>query len=144
MGGTAALRYGQLGLIIVEPMLLALRTKYALRAVLCLKGEKAGEYIEVQELSKRIAVSAPYLAKVVKGLAKAKILETRRGPNGGVRYPKKRKVSFFDICVAMKDPLLVSQCMMSKKKCDSNRHCQLHDHWARLRVKLVKMLKDAS
>jgi Rrf2 family protein len=69
--------------------MISLSTKYAIRALIELTKLEKDQLIQVQELSERIQIPQPYLAKVVKSLAQKGFVFSRRGIHGGVRLEKK-------------------------------------------------------
>lgn len=56
--------------------------EYALRAAVCL-AEAGGQALTTAEISEATQVPADYLAKVLRGLGRAKLVRSRRGLNGG-------------------------------------------------------------
>lgn len=57
--------------------------EYALRAAVCLAWEPAGAALTTQEIAARAGVPAGYLAKVLQVLARARVVGSQRGANGG-------------------------------------------------------------
>ena len=57
-------------------------TEYALKAIVCLAAEQ-GQNLNVQEIASRTKAPANYLSKILQQLAKAKIVTSRRGLQGG-------------------------------------------------------------
>lgn len=124
--------------------MLELSTKYALKALLHLANETDGQYILVKELSEKANVPGPYLSKIIKQLALKEIVETRRGMSGGVRLPKKKKqISFYDVCVALDDPVVSQGCFLTKHACNSANPCVMHSHWSRIKRELAKFLQSS-
>lgn len=62
--------------------MLSQTSEYALRAIVCL-AEKPGQQLTAQEIATATAVPADYLAKVLLALARAGIVRSQRGRNGG-------------------------------------------------------------
>ena len=57
--------------------------EYSLRAVLCLAAASAGGSLTTQQIAERARIPAGYLAKVLQILARAGIVSSQRGLNGG-------------------------------------------------------------
>ena len=119
-------------------------SKYALQALLVLSKRKEGEFVQVNALSKDSDVPGPYLAKIIKTLAARQIVETRRGISGGVRlHPEARSTTFFEVCQALNDPITADSCLLSKKRCNGEAPCPMHDRWSVLRSQIVKFLHES-
>lgn len=56
--------------------------EYALRAVVCL-GAENGRPMTTQAIAEKTRVPASYLSKVLQGLGRAELVESRRGLHGG-------------------------------------------------------------
>jgi Rrf2 family protein len=147
--------------------MLSAQSKYALRALLYLQrhseqqvqllggarkrsnqGASATEqvselpFLRVDEIAAETKLPAPYLSKVLKGLAERGIIESRRGKNGGVRLNSSQlSTSFFEVCQAMQDPLVREECMLFKKPCDPNDPCAFHTKWCTTKQKFLHFLK---
>ena len=57
--------------------------EYALRALLCLAECPAGTALTTQQIAERARIPSGYLAKILQTLAKAGLLSSQRGINGG-------------------------------------------------------------
>lgn len=124
--------------------MLAVSTKYALKALLILVEETSGEFMQVKTLSEMADVPGPYLSKIIKQLAARNLVETRRGSSGGVRFPKGgQSISFYDVCVALDDPILSQKCFLNKGVCERKNPCIMHDHWSKIKQELAKFLSDS-
>lgn len=124
--------------------MLSLSTKHAIRALRSLAEFPPGDFVRVQQVSKKSGVPGPYLSKIMKTLAQKGLIESRRGSRGGVRLPTPRKpLSFYEICEALDDGSLSPQCILSKKGCNSLSPCGMHTKWTTLRERINQFLKDS-
>ncbi len=124
--------------------MLSVSSKYAIQALLTLAKHEDGEFVRVEELSRKSKIPGPYLSKIMKSLAQKKIIESRRGISGGVRLPPtKSNLSFYDVCLALNEPTLNSQCLLSKRGCNLQSPCEMHQRWSTMRESFCKFLKDA-
>lgn len=115
-------------------------------ALICLANEHEHpkEFMRVDVLSKKAGVPAPYLSKIIKILSQKHLVETRRGLTGGVRLGANGdKISFFDICKALDDPIVYQHCLLSKKACSVKSPCALHHEWMKNREQIHRFLKSA-
>lgn len=119
-------------------------SKYALKALLSLAQAEAGEFHRVEDLSRKAGVPGPYLSKLLKQLVKKGLVISRRGIQGGVQLnPKLKKLTFFEVCDALEDPIINKYCFLSKTSCNSSSPCPLHSRWGAIREGLHKFLKES-
>jgi Rrf2 family iron-sulfur cluster assembly transcriptional regulator len=124
--------------------MLAVTTKYAIKALQHLAKQDSRHFMQVNALSQAIEVPGPYLAKIVKALAARGVVETRRGFSGGVRLsPREGTLTYYDICIALDDPVVISSCLLSKESCNSQDPCPIHVEWRKTKELLVKFLQKA-
>ncbi|MBN8549340.1 MAG: Rrf2 family transcriptional regulator [Deltaproteobacteria bacterium] len=124
--------------------MLALSTKYALKALLFLARNQSEEFMLVRALSEEAEVPGPYLSKIIKQLAAKQLVETRRGILGGVRFPKNRpSITFYDVCVALDDPIVSQGCFLTKHPCTTRSPCVMHSHWTRIKSEVAKFLQES-
>lgn len=126
--------------------MLAVTTKYALSCLIHLARHSHGEFMQVKELSKQAEIPGPYLSKIVKGLASKGIVDTKKGKHGGVRFPaqgKKTQVSFYDVCLALEDPVVAQRCLLSKGQCLAGEPCAIHFKWRAAQSDFLKFLKQS-
>jgi Rrf2 family protein len=122
--------------------MLSQQSKYALRAVQHLKTLKSGTLVRVEEIAKATDLPAAYLSKVLKLLVHEKLLESRRGKNGGVALMERRKpLTFMDICKAVEDPIVASECVLRKQSCNLKTPCAFHLKWSATKKKLLLFLE---
>lgn len=121
--------------------MLSQQSKYALRAVMYLNRLGSNKYLRVEQIAEATGLPAPYLSKLLKLLVQHGLLISRRGKNGGVALnPNKDKVTFYDICLALEDPIILSECVLFKKPCNEEHHCAFHKKWAATKKRLLEFL----
>lgn len=118
-------------------------TQYAIKALLLLAKQDTEVFVQVSKLSVDANVPGPYLSKIMKTLAIKGIVLTRKGINGGVKItPRIRELSFYDICAALDDPVVHSQCLLNNLACSRTSPCSFHTAWAELREQVAKHLSQ--
>ena len=123
--------------------MLCQQSKYALRAVMYLKQQPEQSLVRVEDIAREANLPAPYLSKILKALARGKIIVSRRGKNGGVRLNRARgEISFFDICSSVEDPIVRSECVLFKQPCDKNAPCPFHSNWASTKENFLSFLEN--
>ncbi len=103
-------------------------SKYAIRSVLYLAiytndTKKLGS----KEVAKTIKVPAPFLAKILQKLAKAQLISSTKGPNGGFYLTKKnRQNSMLDIVACSEGIDLFKKCFLGLEHCSDQNPCAIH------------------
>ena len=104
--------------------MLSQSVEYALRAVVFLARD--GEPHTAAQVAEATQVPAPYLSKVLQGLARAGIVRSQRGIGGGMTLvPEPDKLTIFDVVSAV-DPLQrIESCPLGLRE-HGVRLCALH------------------
>ncbi|MBL7661401.1 Rrf2 family transcriptional regulator [bacterium] len=129
--------------------MLELSSKYAIRALSYLStlhsDDNQNTFVQVQSIAKKVQVPAPYLAKLLKELGQAGILETKKGVQGGVRLAKRPtgKLSFWEICASLSDPITQPSCLLNKGACNINSPCPFHEDWSKIQCSTNEFLKNS-
>lgn len=125
--------------------MLSPQSKYAIQAIFYLHENKEKGLFRVEDIAEINNLPAAYLSKIFKVLTQKKILLSRRGKNGGVMLnPKQKKISFYDLCKALDEPLLNEQCVMFQKECNKKTPCPFHKTWSPLKKQMIDYLKHFS
>lgn len=86
-------------------------TNYALHTVLFLAAATPSKFVGVQQLAERQEVSLTYLSKILTKLAKAGIIESVSGANGGYRLKRDwEEISFLDVIHAIEGTASLFDC----------------------------------
>ena len=104
-------------------------TGYAIRALTCL-ADDPDEQLFIQDIADRAGVPRPYLAKILKRLNEAALIESKRGYKGGVwlaRPPE--NIALWDIALALEGDGFLSRCMLGCDTCSDRRDCPAHEFW---------------
>ena len=121
--------------------MLSQQSKYALRALVYVSRQPSTAYLKVTDIAEKTDLPAPYLSKILKSLVKAKLLVSRRGKNGGVQLNRQIPgITFMQICAAVEDPIVRSECVLFKKACDKKAPCPFHSRWSSTKSQLLDFL----
>lgn len=102
----------------------------------------AGTPLQVREIAERTQVPAPYLAKIVHQLGRKGYVRTRRGVGGGVELAiDPARVTLFELCETLEDPILDAQCLLGLGSCNDDRDCPAHAFSKVLRRKKLEFLE---
>ncbi|MCB0319762.1 MAG: Rrf2 family transcriptional regulator [Bdellovibrionales bacterium] len=121
--------------------MLSLPSKHAFKALLVLSDFERGEFLTVEELAREADLPQPYLTKLLKELAKRKIVITKKGRGGGVALPP-RPVSAFDVAEALGDSVVDEHCFLSRDSCSRSSPCPLHQQWVKERKRMQTFLMN--
>ncbi|MBI2567983.1 MAG: Rrf2 family transcriptional regulator [Candidatus Schekmanbacteria bacterium] len=125
-------------------MLFSRACEYGLRAALYLSAQPSPAPIQVKHVAKELGIPNAFLSKVVRDLAKARLLHTRVGPGGGVRLAKPAaKITLYDVVKAIDGVELFSECILGIPGCsDRERVCPLHEQWGQMREQIRQLMKE--
>ena len=124
-------------------MLFTTATGYALRALAALPED--GSYCLAKDLSARLDLPGPYLAKILQGLVQASILESVRGPKGGFRLTRPaHRITVGEVVAALEGPEALEGCVMGFPTCSCDHPCPLHDAWGAVKAQVTSSMTQAT
>lgn len=110
-------------------MSLSNTTGHAIRALACLAGCK-NPPASIKNVAECADVPPAYLAKIVKKLNDAGIIESKRGKTGGIWLARPSKlISLLDISVALEGEDFLGPCLLGSDYCKDGRSCPTHKFW---------------
>ncbi len=114
---------------------------YAIRCVLHLS-ESEGEIVMVNEIAKARKIPRSFLAKILQRLAKAGIIKSFRGVNGGYQLAKSpEKINLLDVIEAIDGPVAMNRCAIDRRMCSLSDECVVHPVWVELRKETERRLR---
>lgn len=126
-------------------MLLSSACVYGLRASVYLASVSRESYTSITQISDELDISRHFLTKVLQELTQADLLESMKGPKGGVRLlAAPDNVVLLDIVAAIDGLDLLTECALGLPGCGSEKPCPIHDKWAETRDEIRKMLAETS
>ncbi|TVQ01885.1 MAG: Rrf2 family transcriptional regulator [Balneolaceae bacterium] len=126
-------------------MILSKSCVYGLRASVYLASKKNDDFITIRKLSGDLNISFHFLTKVLQQLTKAEILESYKGPNGGVKLAKPaHTVSFLDVVISIDGKYMLSECILGLPVCGELKPCPLHGEWSELKDNLRYMMANVT
>lgn len=126
-------------------MLLSKSCVYGLRASLLLASYQNGGYTSIKDLSNKLDISFHFLTKILQQLTAADLLESMKGPKGGVRLSRDSSdISLREIVIAIDGPAIFTECVLGLPGCGSEKPCPMHMMWAETRDDIEQMLQTTS
>ena len=126
-------------------MLLSKSCTYAIRAALLISKKKTDtgrEYIPVSELAAELEISFHFLTKILQKLTEAEIMDSFRGPKGGVTLTKSpQKIKIIEIIVAIDGMDFFESCVFGLPSCSDEHPCPLHKQWKNQRKEIFDIFK---
>jgi FeS assembly SUF system regulator len=119
-------------------------TDYA-TVVLTVLAARPGTVLSASELAERSGLEIPTVAKVLKPLAQAGLVEGFRGASGGYRLARDAAaISLVEIVEAMEGPLGMTECSLHAGNCGIERSCGVRANWRRINDVVADALRDVS
>lgn len=126
-------------------MLLSKSCVYGLRASLFLAANQNSEYVSIREMSDKLNISFHFLTKILQQLTAAELMESYKGPNGGIRLTKAGSdVNLFEIIAAIDGVEVFTECALGLPGCGTEKPCPLHEKWAEARDGIRVMLENTN
>lgn len=126
-------------------MLLSKSCIYGMRGALYLASSSNSKYISIKQISSDLDISPHFLTKIMQELTKAGLLESQKGPKGGVRLKKDgNEVALVEIVAAIDGMDLLTECALGLPGCGTAKPCPLHEQWADTRDEIRKILEDTT
>jgi Rrf2 family protein len=117
---------------------------YAVRVMVFLAGNPAGERASLAQIVKATDAPDSFLSKVLQGLTRAGFITSRRGPAGGFEISAiGRLTSMREVVEAIDGPISLNVCLSQRRPCPRRRWCAAHPVWARAQEALLGVLSRA-
>ena len=110
------------------------------------KKEKYKEkFISIYKIAKDLGLSFYFLSKNFQKLVKAGLLESHRGPQGGVRLLKSPShIKLIDIVTIIDGIDFFNKCILGFEECSNEKPCSIHNLWADKRNQILIMFENTT
>lgn len=123
-------------------MLLSNKCQYGLRAALYLAKNKDNGLISIKDISSELDISFHFLTKILQQLTNENIIESYKGPKGGVKLTiKGLNARLYDLVAIIDGVDTFHECVLGLPGCGHLKPCALHEEWALRRESLKEMLQ---
>lgn len=90
-------------------------------------------------------IAPPTVSKLLKSLARADLVSSTRGANGGYQLTRKPDdISAADVIDALEGPVSITECSATDSHCDFEQVCSVGSSWKRINVAIRHALEDVS
>ncbi len=118
------------------------QTEYAIRTLLELAKAPFGQIMQNRTISERQDVPEVFLKKTIQLLARAGLVATRRGMQGGVRLSiPADQITFADAVRAIEGEVIINPCLSEGYFCKNKSACRAHTVWRRAQAALLAELE---
>ncbi len=105
-------------------MHLTRQSDYGVRAVLHLAGLPYGDIVQTREIAAQEDIPAKYLPSIIRTLARAGLIRTMRGNQGGVMLARPpEEITLREVIEAIEGPIVLVQCMKGPRQCIHEKEC---------------------
>ena len=120
-------------------MLLSKSCEYGIRATIYVAAHENDGYVPIRVIGSELGLSGHYLTKILQHLTQKGIMQSHRGPSGGVSLAKASKdITLHDIVVAIDGSSVFTECVLGLPGCGNSQPCPLHDKWMKTRSELTR------
>ncbi len=97
------------------------------------------------DVASATGIALPTISKLLKLLAKAQLVTSTRGAQGGYRLARAADdISAEDIIDALEGPVHITECSADDSQCDFETICNVGNAWQRINVAIRRALGDIS
>jgi Rrf2 family transcriptional regulator, iron-sulfur cluster assembly transcription factor len=126
-------------------MLLSKSCVYGLRASLYLAARDDNGFVPIREMSDKLEISFHFLTKILQQLTGEGMLESYKGPNGGVRLTRPGDdISLMEVVMAIDGDYMLTECALGLPGCGVMKPCPIHEKWAETRDGIRNMLESTT
>lgn len=125
-------------------MQLTRQADYAIRALLHLSAKKTGNVVQTKEIASSEGIPEKYLPTIMRTLARAGLVRTLRGNQGGVLLARKPdEINLREVIEAIEEPIVLNRCLRDGE-CDRESFCPVHPVWERIQQTLIDQLESTT
>lgn len=121
--------------------------EYGIRATLYVAAQSLqGKRVVLPEIAKAIDSPEPFTAKILQQLARAQLVQSNKGPNGGFSLSENDldNIKLKDLVLAIDGDSLFKECGLGLKSCDEQAPCPIHHTFKPIRTQIIAMMESTS
>ena len=97
------------------------------------------------DVAQATGIGLPTVSKLFKSLARADLVTSTRGANGGYRLARgPQHISAADVIDALEGPVSITECSAIDGDCEHEGVCSVGGAWQRVNVAIRRALKDVT
>lgn len=122
-------------------MIITRATEYAIRAILYMARQPAGEIVYKKDICKAQEITPAFLTKILQPLIKDGIVGSQRGVGGGFYLAREATdITLLDIIKSQEGPVYLNQCLIEEGACEREFFCPVHGAWENIRKEFMEIL----
>lgn len=112
--------------------------EYGLRALMYMAAHKSDMvYFNIRVMSQELDISFHFLTKILQGLTQRGLLQSYRGPNGGIGFlVPPAQITLATVVKALEGDDFFQNCLLGLPGCGERQPCPMHVFWTALRESL--------
>lgn len=117
------------------------QTDYAVRVLLALARRGEAARVCSSKIQQEMLIPAALMPRIVAQLARAGLLNTFPGREGGLMLPRPAsEITLRDVVEAFEGPILLSECLQVKGEddCPFQSSCPVRSRWGRVQVVMLR------
>jgi Rrf2 family protein len=121
------------------------KADYGLMAMRHLPEHGHGAACSAKDVAESYGIPQEALAKILQRLAKAGLLISQHGTNGGYMLARgPETISAFDVIRAIDGPLFITSCITVRGECDQSDRCTIREPLRRVNDSIEHVLRSIS
>ena len=97
------------------------------------------------DVAQATGIAVPTVSKLLKSLARAGLVTSTRGANGGYQLARDpQDISAASVIDALEGPVSITECSASDSHCDYESVCNVGNAWQRINIAIRRALEDIS
>ncbi|MDA0705642.1 MAG: SUF system Fe-S cluster assembly regulator [Proteobacteria bacterium] len=113
--------------------------------VLAHLASKSDAVVSAADVATATGIALPTVSKLLKSLARAKLVVSTRGASGGYRLSRAPStISAADVIDALEGPVSITECSGEHSNCDYETVCSVGSSWRRINNAIRHALDDVS
>ena len=122
-------------------MLIPMRVDYAVRMLVFLAMQSDGSYVPTSVIAKRRHIPEPYLLRISADLVRSGLIESRRGPGGGIRLAMSaNEITVGKVVDCVDYTLVAIDCLSEPDACLISGACSQRELWGDVEQMLLDYL----
>jgi FeS assembly SUF system regulator len=113
--------------------------------VLARLAEADEELLSATEIAAATGLGTPTVSKLLKQLARAELVTSERGANGGYRLARAPgAITAAEIIDALEGPVAITECSGQDSSCEFEEVCTVGNSWQQINLQIRRALADIS
>jgi Rrf2 family protein len=118
------------------------KADYALMAMKHLAEHSSHGSLSAKDVADAFSIPPEALAKILQRLAKAGLLHSQHGINGGYTLARAaHTISAFEVIQAIDGPLFITSCVTQRGECDQTDRCNIREPLRRVNESIEAVLR---